>query len=207
MNRFEKLFQDIQQQIDNSDPSHDFLHVTRVLNTCLKIAENEKADLEILKPAALLHDIVNVPKNHPDRAKASEMAAEKAADLLKAYDYTEAEIQKIASVVLEHSFSRGLKPTSIESAILQDSDKLDGLGAIGVMRNMSVGTKMGAAFFHKEDPFGEKRELNDKIYSIDHFKVKLFKLEGLMNTEYGKTEARRRTQYMQGFLEQLQSEL
>ena len=205
--RLSKLTELVKGRYDNDDPSHDWLHIGRVIKTCKLLAEDEGADLETLLPAAYLHDVINVPKNSPDRLKASQMAAEEAKGILRHVGYREEEIEKIAQVIIEHSYSLGLKPTSIESAILQDADRLDALGAIGMMRHVTVGTRMGASYYHAEEPFAKNRELEDRKYSLDHYEVKLFKLLDKMNTPAGQKEAKKRTKFMRSFLEQLKTEI
>jgi uncharacterized protein len=207
--RFTTLFNNtIVTYQNNGDPGHDELHIKRVLWTCTRLAEqNSSADLKILLPAAILHDVVNVPKNHPDRVLASQQAAESAKGLLLAAGYALDEIQKITQVIVEHSFSLNLKPTSIESAILQDADKLDALGAIGIMRTVTCGALMKAKYYHPTAIFPENRPPDDKNFTIDHFFTKLMKLPERMNTEAGRKEADRRVRFMQEFLKELEQEL
>ncbi len=190
-----------------NDPSHDFAHINRVINLSKKIGEIEGANLDILLPAALLHDIVNIPKNHPDRSKASEMAADKASEMMSLVGYDQDLIARVHKAIVEHSFSRGEKPTSIEAAILQDSDRMDALGAIGIMRMVTVGTKFGANYYQVNDPLAKNRDFADKEFSLDHFYTKLFKLPELMNTDAARAEALRRADYMKDFIEQLMSEI
>lgn len=205
--RLENILERAKPFYDNGDPSHDFSHIHRVLQTCQQLGRQEAADLNILLPAAILHDIVNIPKNSDKRSKASELAAEKASKILKECDYSDEEIERIYNVILEHSFSLGKKPTSIESEVLQDADKLDALGAIGIMRMVTCGTRMGASYYHQEDPFADHRELDDKSFSLDHFERKLFKLPEMMNTSSAKVEATKRREVMKTFLISLQDEI
>jgi uncharacterized protein len=90
---------------------------------------------------------------------------------------------------------------------LQDADRLEALGSIGIMRCISVGTRMNGEYFHSGDPWARNRELNDNRYSIDHFYVKLLKLPESMTTAAGRTEAQRRAETMRIFLERLGEEL
>lgn len=205
--RLEKVMDSARPFYENGDPSHDFSHIHRVIQTCLSLGEKEGANLDILLPAAVLHDVVNIPKDSDKRSKASELAAQKASKILSACDYDQSEIDHIYEVIVEHSFSLGRKPSSIESAILQDADKLDALGAIGIMRMITCGTRMGAGYYHQDDPFADNRDLDDKSYSLDHFEKKLFKLPELMNTESGREEAFKRRDFMKTFLKCLQGEI
>lgn len=201
------LYQFAKERIDSSDPSHDFAHVERVLSNCLSIGRKEGVNLDILIPAALLHDIVNVPKSSPDRIRASQLAADKAFAVLIEHNYSEEDARSISQVILEHSYSAGHQPSSLESAVLQDADRLDAMGAIGIMRTVSCGTHFQSQYYNPEDPFADHRELDDSKFLIDHFFEKLLKLEPMMNTAEGKARARARTQYMRDFLENLKAEI
>lgn len=207
MQRLEALIPLVKPFYTQDDPAHDWPHIGRVMSTAKKLAEGEKVDLPCLLAAVCCHDIVNLPKDHPERSNASYLAAEKAAPLLKQAGFNEAEIKNIQQYVIEHSFSKGLRPTSLEAAILQDSDRLDTLGAIGVLRCASVNTQMKSAFYEPFDPLAQERELNDKKYMVDHYFVKIFKLPDLMNTEKGKTEALKRVGFMKEFLDTLMGEI
>lgn len=207
MQRLEHLIDKAKPLYNNGDPSHDFAHVERVMQNCRTIAAQTPANLELLLPAALLHDIVNLPKNHPERLQASAHAARRSHEILTESGYSENEIQKIKEIIIEHSYSLGKKPSTIESAILQDSDKLDALGAIGIMRAVTCGTRMGSSYYDTHEPFVKSRELNDKAFTVDHFFTKLLKLPDLMNTDAGREEGLRRAQFMTGFLTQLKSEI
>ncbi len=188
------------------DPSHDLLHLKRVLKTALFLATTEGGNLEILIPAVLLHDIVQVPKNSPERSSTSEMAALKASEILEPLGWSKDDIKKIAQAVLEHSYSRGLAATSVESAILQDSDRLDALGAIGLMRMVSCGTLMGTPFYEDSIDVFSKNTYEDRKYIIDHVFTKLIRLPELMNFQWSQAEARKRFEFMEHFLRQLGAE-
>jgi uncharacterized protein len=207
MQRIEALFEKAKVFYDNGDPGHDIAHINRVVATCKSLSATEGADVEIVLAAAILHDVVNLPKNHPERLQASQMAAEKSKSMMSDSGFSEMEINRIATVITEHSYSLGKKPSSVESAILQDADKLDAIGAIGIMRAVSCGSRLGSSYYQEGDPFAEGRELNDKAYTIDHFFTKLLKLPDLMNTKSARLEADRRTEFMQTFLDQLKNEI
>lgn len=207
MKRLENLIPLVKPFYSAEDPAHDWPHIGRVIAMCRKLATGESVDLPCLLAAAYCHDIVNLPKNHPDRSRASELAAEKAAPLLQESGFTTSEIQKIQKIVIEHSFSKGLKPSSLEAAIVQDADRLDTLGAIGVLRCASVNTQMKSSFYEPFDPLAENRDLDDKKYMVDHYFVKIFKLPEMMNTPKAKVEAQKRVEYMKHFLDTLMGEI
>jgi uncharacterized protein len=165
------------------------------------------ADIDVLVPAALLHDVVNLPKNDPNRKQASAHAAQVAGDILTAACYSEGETLCIRTVIEEHSYSLGRQPTSLESAVLQDADRLDALGAIGVLRAATCGCRLGAAYYDLDDPFAETRNVDDARYTIDHFFAKLLRLSEHFNTDVAKREGAKRTAFMRQFLAQLKGEI
>lgn len=191
---------------DHFDAAHDLSHLYRVAHWALRLNEGISPKENVVA-AALLHDLVNIPKNHPDRSKAAEFSAEKSIPLLRESGFSEEDIAEITQAIRDHSYSRGKIPANHLGRVLQDADRLEALGAIGLMRAFSTGARMGARYFHPEDPWAKKRECNDLEFSIDHFFTKLLKLENSFQTEQGKLEARRRTQYLQTFLGQLATEI
>jgi uncharacterized protein len=207
MKRLELLIPLVKPFYPKDDPAHDWPHIGRVMSTARKLAQGQQVDLPCLLAAVCCHDIVNLPKDHPDRKQASKLAGDKAEPFLKEAGFSQEEIMKIKQIILEHSFSQGLKPSSMEAAILQDADRLDTLGAIGVLRCASVNTQMKSSFYDPFDPLAENRELDDKQFMIDHYFVKIFKLPELMNTDGARLEAQKRVTYMKYFLNTLMSEV
>lgn len=189
------------------DPAHDLSHVKRVVKTARELCQQENARLEVVLPAAYLHDCFTFPKNHPERAKSSTIAADKATQFLASISYPSEFISDIHHAICAHSYSANIAPTTLEAKIVQDADRLDALGAVGIARCLQVSASFGSSLYHVDDPFCTDRELDDKNYTVDHFYNKLFKLEAMMNTESAKQEARKRTAYMEGFLQQLKQEI
>lgn len=189
------------------DPAHDLSHVQRVVKTALALCQQEDAQIEIVLPAAYLHDCFTFPKNHPERAKSSTMAADKATQFLKEIGYPSEFINDIHHAICAHSYSANIAPTTLEAQIVQDADRLDSLGAVGIARCLQVSASFGSSLYQIDDPFCQNRDLDDKRYTVDHFYTKLFKLEALMNTPSAKQEAKRRTDYMKAFLSQLSIEI
>lgn len=157
--------------------------------------------------SALLHDIVNLPKNSPDRKRASYLCAVKAQEILENLDWPSEKIGNIFLAIEDHSFSRGQTPRNELGRILQDADRLEALGAIGIMRVFSTGALMKAEYFHATDPWAKNRPLEDTKYSIDHFFTKLLKLKDSFQTETGRRLAQERTAFLQVFLDQLKIEI
>lgn len=205
MARIQHLAESVKPLYQSQDPAHDWAHVQRVLANARLLQASEGGDLEILLAGALLHDIVNLPKNHPQRREASAMSARAAREYLK-NDFNSEEIEKICTAIVEHSFSLGKSPSTLEAALLQDADRLDAVGAIGVMRTIATGTKMGSPFYLAEEPFAVQREHVDNNM-IDHFFIKTLKLAEGMNTETARRVGEERVTFMREFLDQLRGEL
>lgn len=191
----------------SSEPAHDFNHIKRVYNNAKMLASKEKANTKLVLTAALLHDIVTFPKSDQRNKNASAKSAQYAAKVLKKYPFTENEIKIICEAIKEHSFSKNKTPSTIEGKILQDADRLDALGAIGIARVFSVSGSEKRSFYSNLDPFCSKRNPDDKKWAIDHFYRKLLKLEKLMNTKTGKIEAKRRTKILNRFLADFKREI
>jgi uncharacterized protein len=161
----------------------------------------------VLMPAAWLHDCVLVPKNSPDRCKASRFAAAKAVELLQAISYPSAHVEAIVHAIEAHSFSAAIDCKSIEAEVVQDADRLEALGSIGIARCLMTAGSLGQALYQLDEPFPVTREANDRQQSIDHFFAKLFKLPATMKTKSGRAEAVERVGIMVAFLEQLGQEI
>ncbi|MFU2509470.1 HD domain-containing protein [Pseudoalteromonas sp. ASV78] len=191
----------------SADVAHDITHIERVVRVAKQLCVAEQADMNIVLPAAWLHDCVAVAKNHPDRARASTMAADKAITFLTLIGYDPQFFKAIHHAIAAHSFSANIAIESVEAQIVQDADRMDALGAIGVSRCMKVGGSIGRNLYHPDDPFCQHREADDTLYTLDHFFIKLLHIAKSMNTPSAKAEAARRTEYMQVFIRQLKSEL
>jgi uncharacterized protein len=189
------------------DAAHDLLHIHRVVTTAQRLTIAEGADWQIVLPAAWLHDCVSVPKSSPQRAQASRLAAEQALTWLSELGWPHGREAEIAHAIEAHSFSAGIPPTTLEAKVLQDADRLDALGAIGLTRVIQVSAELKRPLYHAEDPFFTTRQPDDSRYAIDHFPLKLLRLHTTMQTPAGKAEAQTRTTFLEAFLTQLQSEL
>lgn len=199
------LHDELERRADG-DAAHDVAHCLRVAEWTLRIGADEVDAREAIA-AALLHDIVNLPKDHPERASASALAAEEARRLLPMAGFDDVAVQRIAEAVRDHSYSRGAQPHSVLGRALQDADRLEALGALGLLRTAATGARLGAAFAHPSDPWARARELDDLRYTVDHFFTKLLGLPRTMCTEAGRAEAQRRVRFMEQFLDQLAREL
>ncbi|PSW20681.1 HD domain-containing protein [Photobacterium sanctipauli] len=207
LSQFEHQLQTFIRQQSITDPAHDLSHIQRVVSAAKQFAHQEKAKLEVVVPAAWLHDCVTLPKNHPERHKASALAAEQGLAFLASIGYPQAYFDDIAHAIEAHSYSANIPVRTVEAAIVQDADRIDALGAIGIARCIQVSTGFNSKLYSPDDPFGQTRSRDDKTFCIDHFYIKLFKLEKTMNTQAAMQEAKQRTAYMKGFLAQLGHEI
>ena len=204
---FEQQFEQFVLQQEIHDGAHDINHIKRVVSSAKKIAQAEQAELCVVIPAAWLHDCVSFPKSHPDNKKASALAAEKAVSFLREISYPEQYFTAIAHAIEAHSYSANIATKSLEAEVVQDADRLDGLGAVGVSRCMLVAGKLGNKLYADEDPFCEVRQPDSKLAAVDHFYDKLFKTAKTMKTQEGLKEAERRVEFMKNFLRQLGQEM
>ncbi|GAB5536190.1 MAG: HD domain-containing protein [Rubricoccaceae bacterium] len=196
------------RQLD-ADAAHDIAHIRRVVRWSRQLAETEGADLSIVIPAAWLHDCVTMPKNHPDRSRASTVAAEAASSWLDAQSFPADRIPEVAHAIEAHSFSAGIPPRTVEAKVVQDADRLDALGAIGIARCYATAGAMGSRLVHPDDPVptGDSgRQLDDRRYATDHFVTKLLTLPATMQTVAGRTEAEHRAGVIRQFMGELARE-
>lgn len=173
---------------------HDFDHTLRVYKMAVRIAEEERADVQQVALAALLHDV-------DDRKLSPETYENKdrAVFFLRENGMTEDEIGRIVQIISEISFSAGNgAPSTVEGMCVQDADRLDAMGAIGIGRAFAFGGTRGRRM---HDPEGK-----DTSSTIQHFYDKLLLLKDRMNTETGKKLASRRDAYLRGFLEEFYAE-
>lgn len=183
-----------------SDPSHDMLHIRRVVRTAMKLAAEEGADPAVVMPAAWFHDCVSVAKDDPRRAQASRLAADRAVQILTEMDYPAVHADAIHHAIAAHSFSAAITPETPEAKVVQDADRLDGLGAIGIARCFTVGALLSRPFYFEGDIQAQNRVPDDRIYTLDHFFVKLFKTAETLQTAAGRAEGARRAAFMRDYL-------
>ncbi len=195
------------KKIMKNDSAHDFEHTMRVYKNAQKICKKEKANEKLVLSAALLHDIVSYPKSDRRSKISSIKSAKKSKQILEKFDFSKEEITIISDAIRDHSFSQNKTPKTLEGKILQDADRLDALGAIGIARVFATGGSLNRPFYNIDDPFCKKRTPDDNIWTVDHFFKKLLKLESLMNTKSGKAEAKKRTKTLKEYLKQLKQEL
>jgi uncharacterized protein len=201
------LCKEVEKMMAKNDTAHDFEHVKRVYRNAKELCKTEKANKRLVLTATLLHDLITFPKSDKRSKTSSTKSALKAKKILKKYQYTTSEIKIISDAIENHSFSKNKIPKTLEGKIVQDADRLDAIGAIGIARTFAVGGAENRSFYNKEDPFCISRNPNDQEWTLDHFYKKLLLLESKMNTKSGKKEAKRRTKIVKQFLNDLKKEI
>ncbi|WP_306121215.1 HD domain-containing protein [Roseovarius sp. MMSF_3359] len=189
------------------DGSHDLGHILRVWRNVQRISRAEGGDQEILVAATILHDCVAVSKNTPQRSSASALAAQKASDALRTLGWPEDRIRSVYHAIEAHSFSADIMPQTVEAMILQDADRLDAIGHIGIARCFYVAGRLGTGLYDPDDPRAENRTLDDRRFAIDHFRTKLLRLSTSFQTATGRALAAERHKVMCAFLDGLEAEI
>ena len=204
-----KVYEEIQQRyLGFDDPAHGWDHIKRVYRLALRIAEHENADAFIVGMAALMHDIghlsTDTSLHHAD------LSMSMAGELLLAYDVSNGTREAILHAIAAHSFSLGIEARTLEAKVVRDADRLDSLGAIGILRWAITGAvrRTGETqTYHPDDPFAEWHVLDDRRYILDHFFTKLLKLDDTMATQTGHVLAQQRTAFMRAYLDEFRREL
>lgn len=190
-----------------TDGSHDLGHFQRVWRVAREInfQEGGAADELVLLAAAYFHDLVALPKDHPCRGTASLLSGERAVLLLKERwdDFPEEKLDAVRHAIHAHSFSAGVEPVTAEARILQDADRMEALGAIGLARVFYTAGQLNARLFDPGDPLAEGREPDDKRFALDHFQMKLLRLPAMMQTPSGRRMAEERAEYLRDFLQRI----
>ena len=193
---------------EGTDGSHDLTHIQRVWRNALAIAATEPgADTELLLAAVILHDCVAVEKDSPLRSQASRLSAERARVLVEPLGWASGRVDALAHAIATHSFSADLQPLTLEARIMQDADRLDAIGAIGVARCFYIGGRLQSGLYSSVDPSAEDRPLDDRKFVLDHFKAKLFQVVDGFLTPAGQAMAAERSRTMHAFVATFLSEI
>ena len=189
------------------DGAHDSSHLERVWRNAQALLEQHpEADELVVMAACYLHDLVNLPKDDPERDQASRRSAKLARHQLAWMDFPPDRLDAVAHAIEAHSFSAAIPAESLEAKIVQDADRLDGLGAVGLARMFYIAGRMGSSLAHPDDPLGEHREYDDRRYALDHIMVKLAKLPEMMQTSGGRAVAEQRLARLLAFREEFAAE-
>jgi uncharacterized protein len=190
-----------------ADPAHDFSHVLRVYRNARVIGQEEGANMPVLLLAALLHDVGSEKKNLVVQGASEDPGKRALGAFLEATGLEEAARDKVQYAVDVHRFSKGIVPVTLEARILQDADRLDAIGAIGIARVFLTGGSLGRELYSPDDPFCRAREPDDGKWNLDHFYKKLLKLEAGMHTKSAKKIAAGRTALLKRYLHDLEAEI
>ena len=204
-----KVYEDVQQRyVGFDDPSHGWEHIKRVYKLALFVAEQENADAFIVGMAALMHDLghlsTDMSLHHAD------LSMSMAGELLLVDDVSDDMREAILHAIAAHSFSLGIEPGTLEAKVVRDADRLDSLGAIGILRWAITGTvrrTRETQIYHPDDPFAGWHTLDDRRYMLDHFFTKLLRLDDTMATQTGRALAQARTAFMRAYLDEFRREL
>jgi len=192
---------------DDNDGAHDLNHLERVWASARTLlASLPEADTLVVMAACYLHDLVNLPKNHPERSQASRMSAQAAVAQLAALDFPPDRLAAVAHAIEAHSYSAGIVPNTMEAKIVQDADRLDALGAVGLARMFHVGGQLGRALADSADPLALRRQADDACYTLDHIECKLLRLPATMQTAPGRALAEERARWVVAFRDQFAAE-
>ncbi|GAA4309541.1 HD domain-containing protein [Pontixanthobacter gangjinensis] len=205
----DKTIEFVKQSLENAEGGHDWFHIERVLKNSRLIAQGEEADLQIVELGALLHDIADSKFHNGDETIGPKVAS----DFLRSQEVSEEVIDHVVKIIENISFKGGntdQKFTSPELDIVQDADRLDALGAIGIARTFNYGGYKGRALYDPEIKPNLKMTKEEykasKAPTINHFYEKLLLLKDRMNTQTGRRIAADRHAFMVHYLDQFYKE-
>lgn len=189
----------VKEKFENEYSGHDWFHTLRVFRTATRIAEAEGADVETVQLAALLHDVDDrklSPETYADKANAR--------SFLFANNVDESRIDEICRIIGEISFAENCVPSTLEGKCVQDADRLDAIGAVGIARAFAYGGNHNRLMYHPDiapNPNMSREEyVKSNSTTVNHFHEKLFKLTDMMNTDTAKSIAKERDAYMKVFI-------
>ncbi len=197
----------VKDKFENEYSGHDWFHTLRVFRTATRIAEKEGADVEVVQLAALLHDVDDrklSPETYENLSNARSFLIENKVD--------ENKIREICRIISEVSFvgTDSVVPSTSEGKCVQDADRLDAIGAIGIARAFAYGGNHNRLMYHPDVKpnlnMSKEEYVNSKSTTVNHFYEKLFKLTDMMNTDTAKSIAREREEYMKTFIAEFMDE-
>ncbi|AZB28213.1 HD domain-containing protein [Chryseobacterium balustinum] len=208
-NTIENTVQFVKEKLEGAEAGHDWFHIERVWKLSKKIAQTEDCNLEVVELSALLHDIADPKFHNGDETLALKISRE----FLEAQNVEEEIIQQVLFIIQNISFkNRGEVPQNlpIELKVVQDADRIDAIGAIGVARTFNFGGFKNNMMYHPD--IQPKLNMSKEEYkksngtTVNHFYEKLLLLKDLMNTNEGKKIAEERHQFMLTFLDKFMKE-
>lgn len=187
--------------------SHDWDHTERVLHLCLRIGKKEKADLFVLKLAAILHDIGRAEEDRSNgRHCHAEAGAEQARTILKKHSLPSDLIERVVHCIAAHRYRKAIKPETLEARVLFDADKLDSIGAVGIGRAFLFAGEVGARLHDKDIDVEKTKPYTKDDTAYREFLVKLRHIKDRMTTPEGRRIARQRHAFMTDFFSRLNKE-
>lgn len=205
--RFERIKKEAQAFFQGARGSHDWDHTERVLRLCLRIGKKEKANIEILKLAAVLHDI---GRSEEDRSNGkichSEVGAAMARKILKAHGVEEEKAARILHCIQTHRFRKKTLPLTKEAQVLFDADKLDSIGAVGIGRAFLFAGEVGARLHNKDTDISKTLPYTKEDTAYREYVVKLKQVKDRIFTQEGRRIADERHAFMVEFFARLDKE-
>jgi len=204
---YDKVREDARAGFGRARGSHDWDHTERVLGLCLRIGRKEKADLEVLRLAAVLHDIGREAEDSSGgRLCHGERGAVLAAAILRKHGLDEETVARVVHCIAAHRFRGGRLPESLEAKVLFDADKLDSIGAVGIGRAFLFAGEVGARLHDPEVDVARTKPYTREDTAYREFLVKLSRVKDRMHTREGRRLAHERHKFMAGFFDRLNKE-
>jgi uncharacterized protein len=204
-----KVIEHMKAQFSGESTGHDWFHIERVWKNTKLIAANEKCDIFVAELGALLHDVAD----HKFVENFNAEAEKRSRLILAGTEIDDGTLNAVLHIIRNCSFKGGIgenKMKSIEGLIVQDADRLDAIGAIGIARTFAFGGKFGNELYNPEVPptdfKSEEEYRKTRTHTVNHFYEKLLKLKDGMNTESAKRIADQRHGFMELFLDQFYAE-
>ena len=199
----------VKEKLENAEGGHDWFHIERVYKNALLIADGEVCDVDIVKLGALLHDIADSKFHNGDETIGPKIARE----FLESHNVDQATIEHVINIIENVSFKGGNSEktfSSVELHIVQDADRLDAIGAIGIARTFNYGGFKNRPLYNPNIApklrMSKEEYKNNQAPTLNHFYEKLLMLKDKMNTQTGKQIAQERHLFMEKFLSQFYAE-
>jgi uncharacterized protein len=204
---FERIKTEARAQFEDARGSHDWDHTERVLQLCLKIGRKEKADLPILRLAAVLHDIGRAEEDRSNGTIChSEAGAEKARRILESHCVPPVAISRIVHCIAAHRYRKAVRPETLEARVLFDADKLDSIGAVGIGRAFLFAGEVGARLHDPDIDVEKTKPYTKEDTAYREYLVKLRHIKDRLTTAEGRRMARERHAFMAAFFGRLNKE-
>ncbi|HOB89983.1 MAG TPA: HD domain-containing protein [Candidatus Colwellbacteria bacterium] len=204
----DKIKEEAKSRLSGTDSCHEWEHTERVYNLAMRIGKKEKADLDVLRLAAFLHDIA---RKEEDESKGKIDHAERGAilarEILEKHDLSEEKIENIVHCIETHRYRNDRVPQTKEAKILYDADKLDAIGAIGLGRVFSFAGHIGAKVHNKDVDLSTVEPYSIEDTAWREYKIKLQYIKDKMFTDEGKKIAKERHRFMKMFFDRLNKEV